>query len=68
VAEAVDSSGFSGLPAGGHFEGLGAGGHFWSSTRHGEDAGLPTLHTNYASILTLIEPKSIEASLRCIMD
>jgi uncharacterized protein (TIGR02145 family) len=70
--DATNSSGFNGLPAGGYYnrayEGLGIGVHFWSSTESGSKAGLPTLHTEYASIIRLTEPKSVAASVRCIMD
>jgi pyruvate,water dikinase len=50
------------------FEGVGVGVHFWSSTEHGSDAGLPTLHKDYAAVLRLVESKSIAASVRCVMD
>jgi uncharacterized protein (TIGR02145 family) len=71
---ATNSSGFNGLPAGGYmiaadlFEGLGIGGHFWSSTEHGSDAGLPTLHMDYAGVIRLVESKSLTASVRCVKD
>jgi len=72
--DATNLSGFNGLPAGVYiiaadaFEGMGVGVHFWSSTEHGSDAGLPTLHKDYATVLRLVESKSIAVSLRCVMD
>jgi uncharacterized protein (TIGR02145 family) len=67
---ATNDSGFTGLPGGGYhhglFEGLGIGGHFWSSTESGQNAGLPTLHYESASVLMLQEPKTIAASIRCV--
>ncbi|MFC1936430.1 FISUMP domain-containing protein [Chloroflexota bacterium] len=71
---ATNSSGFSGLPAGGYtpqvdqFEGLGIGVHFWSSTEQGTKAGLPTLHYSHASVLLLVETKELFISVRCVMD
>jgi uncharacterized protein (TIGR02145 family) len=65
-AGATNSSGFSGLPAGSLGEGLGVGGHYWSSTAHGDDAGLPTLHRDYGAVLRLSESKSVAASVRCV--
>jgi uncharacterized protein (TIGR02145 family) len=72
--DATNSSGFNGLPAGGYmvsmelFEGLGVGVHFWSSTEHGSKAGIPTLHRDYASVVSLVESKSVTANLRCVRD
>jgi len=65
-AGATNSSGFSGLPAGSGDEGLGVGGHCWSSTAHGDDAGLPTLHRDMVGVLRLIESKSVVGSVRCV--
>ena len=71
---ATNESGFSGLPAGGYipahnlYEGMGIGAHFWSSTEHGLKAGIPTLHSDYAEVILLVESKSVTASVRCVMD
>ncbi len=71
---ATNASGFNGLPAGSYngqrdlFEGLGIGVHFWSSTENGSNAGLPTLHSEFASVLLLNETKTISGSIRCVMD
>lgn len=71
---ATNTSGFNGLPAGAYipsidrYEGLGVGVHFWSSTEHGSDAGIPTLHRDYESVVILIESKTVTASVRCLMD
>jgi len=69
-AGATDTSGFGARAAGGYawggFHGFREAVHLWSSSSHGGDAGLPTLHKNETGVSLLTVPKGVASSVRCV--